>query len=125
MPSGTNSTATGNKAEKIALKFLLKQGLKKECNNFSACSGEIDLIMRDVSTLVFVEVRFRQQSHVFGDGFTSITHQKQQRIHKTAQCYLQYRYGPCHHPLCRFDVVGISHKNMRDITWIKNAFTVQ
>ena len=105
----------GNEKENLALHFLKRQGLKLIARNFHSRFGEIDLIMRDKTCLIFVEVRFRSRDH-FGSGAESVSFQKQQRLIKTAQFYL-LRY-PQNVP-CRFDVLAIRPQN---IDWIKNAF---
>ena len=48
--------------EQQAEAFLLKQGLSLVARNFLTQLGEIDLIMRDESRLIFVEVRYRRRS---------------------------------------------------------------
>jgi putative endonuclease len=47
----------GGAAEDRALRLLLAQGLTLVGRNFRCRVGEIDLIMRDGPSLVFVEVR--------------------------------------------------------------------
>lgn len=53
----------GNAAEKIAATFLQQKGLTLVEKNFRCKYGEIDLIMREGKTLVFVEVRLRSNEH--------------------------------------------------------------
>jgi putative endonuclease len=83
--------------------------------NFCCRLGEIDLIMQEGQTLVFVEVRLRR-SQQFGGAAASITHHKQQKLLKAAQIYLQKLKTL---PPCRFDVVVTDGDNME---WIKDAF---
>ena len=87
------------------------------CKNYHGKYGEIDLIMRDKKTLVFIEVRYRNSS-AFGGAEASVTPQKQQKIIRTAQQYLQQHYRS--EPECRMDVVAIDKNNK--INWLKNAF---
>lgn len=93
--------------------------------NYRGHYGEVDLIMQDGNTLVFVEVRFRKNA-LYGNGHESITTQKQQRILSTAQEYLQYETKIKNG---RIDVVAMSEKpqntdknNNYIFDWIKNAF---
>ena len=91
----------GAKAEQAAADYLAAQGLRLVARNYRCRGGEIDLIMRDGASLVFVEVRERA-SRGFGGAAASITAGKQARIHLAAQHYLM-RHGldlPC-----RFDAV--------------------
>ncbi len=107
----------GMAAEKIAATFLTQQGLKLVTSNFHCRYGEIDLIMQEGSTLVFVEVRLRTNP-TFGNAATSITPKKQQKLIHTAQFYLQQ------HVLnlpCRFDAVLLSKADMTQIEWLRNA----
>ncbi len=50
----------GLKGERIALNFLLERNLIFITKNYFTPFGEIDLIMQDDKTLVFIEVRYRQ-----------------------------------------------------------------
>ena len=83
-----NENNTGLDAERLAATFLANHGLKMVVQNYHCRFGEIDLIMTDASTLVFVEVRLRSSSQ-FGGAAASITLQKQQKLILTAQYYLQ------------------------------------
>ena len=69
----------GDKVERFALKYLTRKGLSLIEQNFNSRYGEIDLVMLDKSTLVFVEVRFRAKSS-HGSGAESVDYRKQQKI---------------------------------------------
>lgn len=58
--TSTERQQTGIKAENDALTFLQGQGLIPITRNFRCRFGEIDLIMQDGNTLVFIEVRKRK-----------------------------------------------------------------
>ncbi|HEY8353692.1 MAG TPA: YraN family protein [Methylophilaceae bacterium] len=107
----------GTEAESAAAEYLQQKGLKLLERNHVSRYGEIDLIMQDGKTLVFVEVRLRSSSG-FGGAAMSITPVKQKRIMRTAEQYLQ-RHG---NHACRFDVVLMSRADGSDIEWIRNAF---
>ncbi|MDC0598502.1 YraN family protein [Gammaproteobacteria bacterium] len=115
------SQQKGQRYEKLAMRYLKKQGLRLLEQNFYSASGEIDLILMDADILVFVEVRFRENSR-YGNALESVTYSKQKKILNTAKLYLLKRglYGTVP---CRFDVVGL-HKinNAVEFQWIKNAF---
>ncbi|MCG8429482.1 MAG: YraN family protein [Chromatiales bacterium] len=110
----------GNDGEQLACTYLEHQGLVTVERNFSTRQGEIDLIMREQNTLVFVEVRLRSRSD-YGTGADSVTRRKQQRLIITANQFLQKRFGN-NPPACRFDVVSIGGQNAEKIDWIKDAF---
>lgn len=80
--------------------------------------GEIDLVMRDADTLVFVEVRSRG-SGGFGGAAASIDHRKQLRLSRAANRYLLERFGQQRWPACRFDVVAYEAGRAN---WIRGAF---
>ena len=113
-----NKLNAGLESEKLAATYFVDKGLKLVAQNYHCRFGEIDLVMLDAATLVFVEVRLRT-SHFFGDAAASITPQKQRKIQLTAQHYLQ-QYSLL--PACRFDVILMNKPDVRSITWLKNAF---
>ena len=116
--SSANKTKDiGTIGENIAANHLVKQGLVEVMRNFNCRLGEIDLIMTDQQALVFIEVKYRKNSH-FGSPSEMVTNQKQKRIIRSAQYYLQ-RNPKLSNKACRFDVISIQQS---DIEWIKNAF---
>lgn len=119
----TLSNRKGIQAEKQALRLLKKEGLRLLNKNFACRTGEIDLIMLDQNTLVFIEVRFRSNPY-FGSAISSIITKKQQKIRKTAAYYLQ-KHPRHNHRVCRFDVVAVSDNDVapkKSLEWIKSAF---
>lgn len=110
----------GGEAEQLAAAYLKQQGLKLVASNYQCRFGEIDLIMRDGQTLVFVEVRLRHNVS-FGGAAMSITTAKRQKIIRTAEHYLQ-QHGDS---ACRFDAILMSTASVQGIEWIKGAFDVQ
>lgn len=108
-------------AEELAARHLAAQGLKEVSRNYRCAMGEIDLIMTEGATLVFVEVRYRANTR-FGRAEETVGYRKQQRLIKAAQHFLQTRRDSAGRP-CRFDVVAISGADeQRQIDWIKGAF---
>lgn len=110
----------GNRAENLALEYLRKQQLSLQQRNFSARSGEIDLIMLDDDYLVFIEVRYRKGQQ-YGGALESIDWRKQRKLRRTAELYLMQQ--KLADQACRFDILCLSG-NLADPTfqWIKNAF---
>lgn len=93
----------GAHAETKSLRFLAQQGLTLEAQNWHCPWGEIDLIMRDGDTLVFVEVKQRKNAQ-FGGAMFSISPAKCAKWWRSAEFYLQNFY-PDAPPPCRFDAV--------------------
>jgi putative endonuclease len=113
---------TGNVTETFAANYLVKQGLIIQDKNLSSRMGEIDIIMKDEETFVFIEVKYRS-STAFGGAISSISAIKQQKIKKTAAFYLQQCGLNEYNTPCRFDVVALQGNiDNLDITWLKNAF---
>lgn len=110
----TSRQSAGAAGEAQALAHLQRYGLLLVEQNFLCKVGEIDLIMREHQTIVFVEVRTRADAR-HGSAADSVTPAKQRRLLLTAQRYLQ-RF--CQPPACRFDVVAIDGETL---TWLKNA----
>jgi len=113
----------GKVAEEIACSHLKQNGLKLIDKNFYSRYGEVDLIMQDQDTLVFIEVRYRKNLD-YGGALESVTPAKQKKIQTTALYYMQKK-GSEHNS--RFDVVAltgndINNQNKLSIEWIKNAF---
>ena len=116
----------GQKSERRAEQFLKSRGLTLVERNYRCKLGEIDLIMIDGRTLVFVEVRYRRQQG-YGSASESVDTRKQQKLIRAAQYYLQRLAGS--EPACRFDVVGIGgnqtpQSEQNPIEWLPNAFTL-
>lgn len=109
--------ATGDAAEDRALAFLAGRGLRLVERNVSSRLGEIDLVMRDGDAVVFVEVRSRAHGD-YGGAAASVGPDKQRRLRREAQRYLNARFGD-RWPACRFDVCAIDGAA---IDWIRDAF---
>ena len=103
----------GREGELRALQYLQGQGLVLVESNYRRVFGEIDLIMQDHGTLVFVEVRSRA-GRSFGGAAASVTPTKQRRLTRAAQAFLQ-RYRVL--PPCRFDLLAIDGGV---VSWLKN-----
>jgi putative endonuclease len=109
--------ARGIDAENLAAAFMQNAGLVLVAHNYRCRFGEIDLVARDGTTLVFVEVRLRSGSR-FGGAAASITPAKRARLLRTARHYLA---GLARAPACRFDALLVDGSD-DSIEWIKNAF---
>lgn len=115
----TKQQTLGREAENLACDYLLQKGLNLVTRNYHCRRGEIDLIMDDHGTTVFIEVRYRKNA-LYGDAKESITRQKQHKIHSTALHYMQTE-NP--HKNFRIDVIAITGENkQQQLEWIQNAF---
>jgi putative endonuclease len=107
---------TGAAAETLAAEYLESRGLAIVRRNFRCRGGEIDLIARDGSTLVFVEVRLRS-SNAFGGAGASITAAKRRRLKFAAGLFLA---GLGREPPCRFDAILLDGLDVARIEWLTN-----
>ena len=110
---------TGGEKESIACAYLEGRGLRLVERNYRCRRGEIDLVMRESQTLVFVEVRYRRSSRFVSPAETVDVH-KQRRLAAAAADYLQR--NPSKLP-CRFDVLAMTGEDRID--WIRDAFYVE
>jgi putative endonuclease len=107
----------GAAAEDLAAAFLARHGLAILERNYRCRGGEIDLVAREGTTLVFVEVRYRR-SRAFGGAGASVDARKQARILLAARHYLAGRGDVP----CRCDVVALDALDPGRIEWIRDAF---
>ena len=107
----------GALAEEAAADFLTGRGLTLLERNYRCRFGEIDLIMGDGRTIVFIEVRYRRTKS-FGGAIESITGGKRQKLLRAARHYLAARNE---FPACRFDAVLLNGDN-QELEWIQDAF---
>jgi len=113
--------ARGRAAEDAALCFLQSHGLTLLARNHRCRLGEIDLVMRDGDSLVFVEVRAREGSS-HGGAAASIGRAKQRRIAAAARHFLMTHPRASELP-ARFDVVAIGGpEGAQPPEWIRAAF---
>lgn len=115
----------GSQYETLAAAYLNKQGLSIIASNYTTRAGEVDLIGRVGDTLVFCEVRYRQNNR-HGSPLESITLSKQKKIVRAASHYLQTTKQ--WHLDVRFDAIAISDHpddGSPQIEWIKSAFLAQ
>lgn len=110
--------AEGYFQEQKAAEYLEQKGYHILKRNFYSRHGEIDIIAKDGEYFVFVEVKYRSSNRA-GHPLETVDGRKQRRICRTADCFL-YRYGYREACPCRFDVIGITAK---EIVHIENAFS--
>ncbi|MEO5962199.1 MAG: YraN family protein [Thermomonas sp.] len=117
----TAGRARGDAVEAAALVHLQAHGLHMLARNAQARGGELDLVMLDAGTVVFVEVRYRA-SAAFGGGFASVDARKRRKLVHAAQVYLlrnpKFASAPC-----RFDVIDASgDPDAPTLHWLRDAF---
>ncbi len=111
----------GRKAEDIACARLQQAGLALTTRNYRSPFGEIDLVMQERDTLVFVEVRYRS-SDDFGTPAETVDARKQARLRATAEHYLQ-NTPRASKKACRFDSVALTGDGADgNFHWLRNVF---
>jgi putative endonuclease len=113
--------ARGSAAEDAALRYLETQGCALIERNYRCRLGELDLVMRDGDSLVFVEVRARA-SEAFGGGGGNSRVCKRRLRGSAARHFLMTHPRAAALP-ARFDVVVITGRSGDDMPcWIRAAF---
>ena len=117
-----NTKGRGDKAELVALDWLMAKGLRLVQRNYRVArgphsrGGEVDLVLQERDgTLVFVEVRLRS-ARTHGGAAASVGAKKQGRLVLAAQHFLRRYETP---PPCRFDVLAIDGDQVQ---WLQAAF---
>jgi len=113
--SEVNRRWLGMEGEDRARAYLEEKGLRWRESNFYTDFGELDLVMQDGFTIVFVEVKRKLSSGTVPEE--ALTPAKRRHVVKAALAYLAYR-KLTDRPL-RFDVVAITPGK---ITHYENAF---
>lgn len=111
----------GRAAEQAAERYLSEQGLTLRERNYRCKAGEIDLIMTQDQTLVFVEVRLRGRGS-FVSAAETVDARKQQKLIRAAHHYLQAR-RLTDRVACRFDVVAFDTQAGATVDWVRDAFS--
>ena len=123
-PENPTTTDLGRRGEELALVHLRSQGLELVARNYRCRAGEIDLVMREGTVLVLVEVRSRTRAD-FGSAAASIGARKQRRFILASRHLLLTR-PELRRLRARFDVVAIDPGAQPGappvVTWIRNAF---
>ena len=120
-PKRSPAQQRGDIYETQAREHLQSSGCVILGHQLQCPAGELDLVMRDGSTLVFVEVRQRASS-TFGGAAASVTYAKQRRVLRAARWFLRQlvheHFGGAT-PHCRIDVLAFEPTGL---VWHRDAF---
>jgi putative endonuclease len=122
LSDATSPQGSGQAAEALARQHLERHGLRLLAQNWRCRRGELDLVMLDADTVVFVEVRYRRHA-AWGGAVASVDARKRDKLAMAAQHFLQQESRWAKHP-CRFDVIAINAHGSTSprLDWIQNAF---
>jgi putative endonuclease len=96
--------AVGQYGERVAVRFLEDAGLEIIERNWRCRQGELDIVAREGTTLVFCEVKTRS-STAFGDPAEAVVGAKAQRLRRLAGCWLVEHPGRWSE--LRIDVISV------------------
>lgn len=113
--------AVGAYGERVAVRYLVNQGMALLERNWRGTAGEIDIIARDGDTLVFCEVKTRR-SETFGIPAEAVIPPKARRIRLLAQQWMSSR-GLRPRDV-RFDVVSVRPQvsGPAEVSHLRGAF---
>jgi putative endonuclease len=109
----SSNRSIGQWGEAIASKYLTDLGYDIVDRNARTPHGEIDLVARQGTVTVFVEVKTRT-SNRFGPPEAAITEKKRAHMLAASQAYLQIH--PALDGDCRLDVIAIEHDRRKKVT---------
>ena len=110
----------GRRGEELALKEIKRMGYRLVEKNYRCPLGEIDIVARDGSYLVFLEIKTRKTGSI-GLAKEAVNKRKKRQVSKAALAYM--KANDCSDARSRFDVVAISLAGESPrIEVIKNAF---
>jgi putative endonuclease len=114
--------AVGAFGERVAVRYLLGIGLTLIERNWRCPAGELDIIARDGSTIVFVEVKTRR-GQMFGTPAEAVVGQKVSRVRRLAALWLARQPGP-QFLAVRFDVVSVlvQRRGPAQVEHLRDAF---
>jgi len=112
-----NKRKLGSRYEKWAASYLMHKGYQIIENNFRCRFGEIDIIAKDKTTLVFVEVKYRKNDN-YGTALEAVSLKKQKNIRKVSEYYIISNKLSMELDI-RYDIVAILGNK---VTLLENAF---
>jgi putative endonuclease len=97
----------GRLGEDLALAHLERLGYAAIARNYRTRCGEIDLVVFDGTTLVFVEVKTRRANSAGRGPWEALHERKCQQVRRMAAAYLLEVANRPHSPDLRFDAIGV------------------
>lgn len=113
----TSTINSGQKAEQVAVNFLVKNGYKIVDTNWKTRWCEIDIIAIKNKTIHFVEVKYRKNA-LAGSGFEYITKKKRLQMQFAARLWLKMNQTD-KQPL--LSALALEGATMRIIDFIDNV----
>lgn len=115
-----NTRKTGAGAEDVAIKYIVANGIEPVERNYTTPYGEADIIAKEGSVFVFIEVKARRNQK-YGSPADAVTKRKKLRYLNIAQYYFMSKNIPDYE--VRFDVAEVYISGGKfNVNYIKNAF---
>ena len=114
-----NNREIGACYEAKACEYLTSLGMIIVDKNYRIRSGEIDIVARDKSVLVFAEVKYRHSAKA-GTALEAIDYRKRKQIIRISLNYMYKNRIPINSQI-RFDSIGFDGDK---ISYIRNAFDI-
>lgn len=112
----------GELGERIAARWLRRQGWRIIAHRFRSGRRDVDLIVEREGVVAFVEVKARRGSQ-FGDPVEAVTWRKQRELIRSANVWID-RFGAPGRSY-RFDVVGVlMDSELVRVRHVENAFSL-
>lgn len=125
-PSADPRRRLGTRAESLCAAGLERRGWQILDRNWRVRIGEIDIVATDGRDLVVVEVKAHRAGNSSGPvrPVLAVNRDKQRRLRRLAEAWLQSRAGGRCYESVRFDVVGMTVAEDGSVAWehIKDAF---
>ena len=119
----TERVAFGELGERVAERWLKRQGWRVLMRRFRSGHRDIDLVMERDGLVSFVEVKARRGS-AFGEPVEAVGWRKQRELTRSALVWIDRHGRP--YETYRFDVVGVLVEQERvRIRHVENAFEVR
>jgi len=113
----------GELGERIAERWLRRQGWRVVQRRFRSGHRDIDLVVEREGTVAFVEVKARK-GLAFGDPVEAVNWSKQRELVRSASVWIDRHGRPAES--YRFDVVGVLVEGDRvRVRHVPNAFSLQ
>jgi putative endonuclease len=118
---GRAKDAVGGYGERVAVEYLVSQGMTLIDRNWRCPAGEIDAVLFDGDVIVFTEVKTRRGS-AFGTPAEAVGYRKQSRLRQLAAMWLAQSRE--HRAEIRFDVVSVvpQHAGAAAVEHVRGAF---
>ena len=110
----------GGSGEDAAASAYARRGYRVIARNWRCRLGEVDLVVRRGSVLVFCEVKTRRPG-AFGGGYEAVTWRKRAKLRSLAEAFLQETGA--RPAAIRFDVASVAVRGGRsDVEVFEDAF---